>query len=155
MLPEFHFWKELYLVTCFTLWFYLEVLLLRSINYPNWKILNNNFQLKQCSRCKKNIECCASNIDLCACINVKISADAVTYLKQTKHDCLCNKCLIEINDLMKKMKQYQFPTTRSEMILGVHYYVENGYFVFTELYHMLRGKCCQSGCRHCAYGFKN
>jgi hypothetical protein len=56
---------------------------------------------------------------------------------------------------MGQVKQYQFPTNRSEMKEGIHYYLENGYFVFTELYHLLRGKCCQSGCRHCAYGFKN
>ncbi|MBL6610730.1 MAG: hypothetical protein ISP51_01605 [Flavobacteriaceae bacterium] len=33
------------------------------------------------------------------------------------------------------------------------YYTENGYRVFTEKYHLKRGYCCQSGCRHCPYGF--
>ncbi|MEO1009880.1 MAG: DUF5522 domain-containing protein [Bacteroidota bacterium] len=28
-------------------------------------------------------------------------------------------------------------------------------WVFTEFYHILRGQCCQNGCRHCAYGFRN
>lgn len=31
------------------------------------------------------------------------------------------------------------------------YYVENGYVVFTEAYHLKRGSCCGSGCRHCPY----
>jgi hypothetical protein len=36
----------------------------------------------------------------------------------------------------------------------VDYYVtEEGYIVFTEAYHLKRGYCCQSGCRHCPYGF--
>ena len=28
-----------------------------------------------------------------------------------------------------------------------------GYIVFTEKYHLKRGYCCQSGCKHCPYGF--
>lgn len=34
------------------------------------------------------------------------------------------------------------------------FYWENGFMVFTEAYHKKRGYCCQSGCRHCPYGFK-
>ncbi|MCB9339182.1 MAG: hypothetical protein H6577_13710 [Lewinellaceae bacterium] len=33
------------------------------------------------------------------------------------------------------------------------YYIENGLLVFTRQYHLKRGYCCQSGCRHCPYGF--
>jgi Family of unknown function (DUF5522) len=32
------------------------------------------------------------------------------------------------------------------------YYYENGYLVFTAAYHLKRGSCCGSGCRHCPYG---
>lgn len=35
------------------------------------------------------------------------------------------------------------------------YYIENGMYVFTEAYHLRRGYCCQSGCRHCPYGFSS
>jgi hypothetical protein len=38
---------------------------------------------------------------------------------------------------------------------GEDFYFENGLFVFTEKYHLKRGSCCQSGCRHCPYGFKD
>lgn len=31
------------------------------------------------------------------------------------------------------------------------FYMENGYMVFTAKYHLKRGYCCQSGCRHCPY----
>lgn len=37
---------------------------------------------------------------------------------------------------------------------GTLYYIENGMYVFTEEYHLKRGYCCKSGCRHCPYGFK-
>jgi hypothetical protein len=38
---------------------------------------------------------------------------------------------------------------------NIHYYFnENGYMVFTALYHQLRGYCCKNGCKHCPFGFK-
>ncbi|HQV76176.1 MAG TPA: DUF5522 domain-containing protein [Flavobacteriales bacterium] len=36
---------------------------------------------------------------------------------------------------------------------GDFYLSPEGYIVFTEQYHLKRGHCCQSGCRHCPYGF--
>jgi hypothetical protein len=33
------------------------------------------------------------------------------------------------------------------------YYSPEGYIVFTEKYHLKRGYCCKSGCRHCPYGY--
>lgn len=33
------------------------------------------------------------------------------------------------------------------------YYTPEGYKCFTEKYHLKRGYCCKSGCRHCPYGF--
>ncbi|MEO6829992.1 MAG: DUF5522 domain-containing protein [Acidobacteriaceae bacterium] len=32
-------------------------------------------------------------------------------------------------------------------------YFDGPCLVFTEAYHRKRGYCCQSGCRHCPYGF--
>lgn len=32
------------------------------------------------------------------------------------------------------------------------YFTPEGYVVWTEQYHLKRGYCCQSGCRHCPYG---
>jgi hypothetical protein len=31
------------------------------------------------------------------------------------------------------------------------FYYEGAYLVFTEAYHLKRGYCCNSGCRHCPY----
>ena len=41
------------------------------------------------------------------------------------------------------------------LILGIDYYLEDGKYVFTEAYHRKRGRCCNSGCRHCPYGNAN
>ncbi|MPR33681.1 DUF5522 domain-containing protein [Salmonirosea aquatica] len=34
-----------------------------------------------------------------------------------------------------------------------YYFNEEGLMVFTATYHLKRGYCCKSGCRHCPYGF--
>ena len=40
------------------------------------------------------------------------------------------------------------------LLPGDVYYTPEGYVVFTAQYHQRRGYCCQSGCRHCPWGFK-
>ena len=34
------------------------------------------------------------------------------------------------------------------------YYNEQGYFVFTEKYHLKKGYCCGNGCKHCPYNYQ-
>ena len=34
---------------------------------------------------------------------------------------------------------------------GEDFYYEGPYMVFTAQYHLKRGYCCNSGCRHCPY----
>ncbi|MCB1859809.1 MAG: hypothetical protein KDI63_16160 [Gammaproteobacteria bacterium] len=36
-----------------------------------------------------------------------------------------------------------------------HFYWEGGLMVFTARYHLSRGSCCGSGCRHCPYDHEN
>lgn len=38
---------------------------------------------------------------------------------------------------------------------GVDYYFDKGLFVMTENYHLKRGFCCGSKCRHCPYDHEN
>jgi hypothetical protein len=38
---------------------------------------------------------------------------------------------------------------------GEDFYKEGPYIVFTEKFLRDRGYCCESGCRHCPYGFRN
>ena len=33
------------------------------------------------------------------------------------------------------------------------YKTKEGYIIFTEKYHLKRGYCCKSGCKHCPYGY--
>jgi hypothetical protein len=36
---------------------------------------------------------------------------------------------------------------------GDYYLSSEGYKVFTAQYHLKRGYCCKSNCRHCPYGY--
>ncbi|HWQ35880.1 MAG TPA: DUF5522 domain-containing protein [Blastocatellia bacterium] len=38
-----------------------------------------------------------------------------------------------------------------ELTEGRDYYRENGFIVFTRKFHLKRGECCGSQCRHCPY----
>ena len=40
------------------------------------------------------------------------------------------------------------------LLPGDVYHTPEGYVVFTAQYHRRRGYCCQSGCRHCPFGFR-
>ncbi len=44
-------------------------------------------------------------------------------------------------------------TMTENLVEGIDYYIENGFVVFTAHYLQKRGYCCESGCRHCPYGF--
>jgi hypothetical protein len=44
---------------------------------------------------------------------------------------------------------------KKEILEGVHYYLESGKVVFTEVYHSERGVCCGNRCRHCPYSPKH
>jgi hypothetical protein len=39
-----------------------------------------------------------------------------------------------------------------KLVEGVDYYMEGDKLVFTAHYHLVRGYCCNSKCRHCPYG---
>ena len=44
-------------------------------------------------------------------------------------------------------------THRDAVAADQHFYIDptNGLLVMTELHHLERGTCCDTGCRHCPY----
>ncbi|MCA1733212.1 MAG: DUF5522 domain-containing protein [Acidobacteria bacterium] len=42
----------------------------------------------------------------------------------------------------------------SELVEGEDFYREGPYVVFTEGFLRRRGWCCESGCRHCPWGYR-
>jgi Family of unknown function (DUF5522) len=58
------------------------------------------------------------------------------------------------NQLPKKPLIAHVPA--SELKEGEDFYInDKGLFVFTAVYHLKRGYCCENGCLHCPYNFKN
>ena len=50
------------------------------------------------------------------------------------------------------MEQTPSPEPKAKPALEPEdYYFEGPYLVFTAAYHLKRGSCCGSGCRHCPY----
>lgn len=43
------------------------------------------------------------------------------------------------------------PQMPHPLLEGEDYYREGKYMVFTSAYHLKRGYCCNSSCRHCPY----
>ena len=42
-------------------------------------------------------------------------------------------------------------STQRDALSPEDYYFEGPYLVFTAVYHLKRGYCCNSGCRHCPW----
>ena len=43
------------------------------------------------------------------------------------------------------------PAAEPEQLAPEDFYYEGPYLVFTAAYHLKRGYCCNSDCRHCPY----
>lgn len=110
--------------------------------------------VKICPRCASSLTCHREAVAQCACATVILAPATRAYLAKTAYDCLCPGCLRELNELAQAAARQSFPAPGEPLVEGLHYYREGGKWVFTEYYHILRGTCCRSGCRHCAYGYR-
>lgn len=108
---------------------------------------------KTCPNCGANFTCgpVAGEKD-CWC-------DKVPHISPVgDHECLCQTCLKELiaSKELSQSSVVQASTLGNEMsqpplIEGVDYYSEESAIVFTAAYHLRRGYCCESNCRHCPY----
>ena len=107
--------------------------------------------------------CKAAGIDTCWCAEYPPVLEP-----KTGSDCLCPNCLhdrvrervdalvAEITGGARENDAYRFVGRNPrKMLEGIDYYREGGRWVFTAWYHLKRGYCCGSGCRHCPYGHVN
>lgn len=103
-----------------------------------------------CSRCNSS----PGDYTLRECVaSPRLSNAVKEYLSQTYFTHCCQSCLEEITRLVEQAAKYP-ATAPGQLQEGIHYYKEGPYFVFTELYHIGKGYCCNNFCRHCAYGYK-
>jgi len=102
----------------------------------------------RCPLCGQANACCRAfgadpAPDPCWCESLVISPkvlDGIPTALQGK-TCLCRACAI--GD--------QCGSTVSPLEEADTYFTEDGRMVFTRAYHLRRGYCCGSGCRHCPF----
>jgi Family of unknown function (DUF5522) len=51
----------------------------------------------------------------------------------------------------KRLPPEKTPETTTGELQPEDFYYEGAYLVFTSAYHLKRGYCCNSDCRHCPY----
>lgn len=110
---------------------------------------------KKCSSCNSTFGCDADTKGV-ACWCTRVSR--VVELPEPGVDCLCPQCLEKkiASPSLESNASSPEPEANSDgprvLVAGEDYYLEGGNLVFTRRYHLMRGYCCESGCRHCPYG---
>ncbi len=94
---------------------------------------------KKCGHCDALFVCAAYSGTLCWCEELPRRPP----LGQS--DCFCERCLREARTTQME------PDSPHQLVEGEDYYTEGPAIVFTATYHLRRGYCCESGCRHCPY----
>lgn len=56
---------------------------------------------KYCPRCNELFECKADSILLCQCSKIKLNEKEQSYLQNNYTDCLCLKCITEIQSILR------------------------------------------------------
>lgn len=104
----------------------------------------------QCPLCGESNDCQLCTVAAykgpCWCAKVEIP-DAL--LAQVPPDlrnqaCLCRDCVMTFH----RAKKERIAPLK---VLPGDFYFEDGLMVFNAAYHLRRGYCCGSGCRHCPY----
>ena len=108
---------------------------------------------KSCPRCKNVFECEANTQKHCFCADIELSQETTIFLQKTHYDCLCADCLQDLDQKVNKVRKQPFNPKIANLKEGEYFYKEKGMVVLTELYHIAKGSCCMSGCKHCAYGY--
>lgn len=114
---------------------------------------------KTCSSCNSTFTC-GQESGNCWCYSFPPIFQPVS-----GSSCLCPRCLkkatiARINDYVATVTPETALSNKAKNLprvadqLDIDYYIENNLQVFTAWYHLKRGYCCKSNCRHCPYGFK-
>jgi len=112
-------------------------------------------EVKSCSHCGETFSCGAlSDEEKCWCDQLP----PISLIANGASDCFCPHCLREViqnpdraND-PRRVAPNNGVNSANTLVVGEDYYLEGDAVVFTARYHLRRGYCCESGCRHCPYG---
>ncbi|HEY4416749.1 MAG TPA: cysteine-rich CWC family protein [Verrucomicrobiae bacterium] len=104
----------------------------------------------QCPLCGRPNDCQLCTIaaykGTCWCAKVTIPEELLSQVPEalTNKNCICQACVMAFH------RTKNAGATASKVIPG-DFYFDGGSMVFTAAYHLRRGYCCDSGCRHCPY----
>lgn len=62
-------------------------------------------ETKTCQRCNTAFECKSGSITQCQCFEIKLTMEQRAYLEQRYTDCLCRKCLRELQEEYEFFKE--------------------------------------------------
>ena len=122
-----------------------------------WSVSSHTPKQKICSKCAASFTCGPEKRpEKCWCDGLPHAP----LVASEDQGCLCPKCLqLAISTLSSEQDNVadDRPLTKTEkssqpaLVEGEDYYYEGEMIVFTARYHLRRGYCCESGCRHCPY----
>ena len=104
-----------------------------------------------CPLCARDNNCqlCSSTAykGQCWCVSVKFPKALLQRVPPEARNraCLCRDCVMEFHRAAGKNAPAQ------KVLPDDFYFDEQGLMVFTAAYHLRRGYCCGSGCRHCPF----
>lgn len=107
-------------------------------------------EARACPLCGRPNDCrlCATEAcqGPCWCETVAIPDELIARVPVALRNkaCICPGCVMDFH--RGRMQN------RQSGLLPGEFYFDSGLMVFTEKYHLRRGWCCGSGCRHCPYG---
>lgn len=117
--------------------------------------------INKCPKCGESVSCGVDKPGACWCAEYP----SILPVGKDAKDCFCSNCLKEeiIGFVDQYVSEIKAGTRINDtakyadgsLMEGVDYYMENGLFVLTEWFHLKRGRCCGSGCRHCPYDHEN
>jgi hypothetical protein len=102
-----------------------------------------------CPLCARPNDCQLCGVDShkgpCWCASVTVPEELLAQVapEMKNRACICRQCI---------GRYWQGRKSEPEIIPARDFYFDkDGLMVFTAEYHLRRGYCCGSGCRHCPY----
>ncbi len=108
------------------------------------------FDAENCPLCSRPNDCQLCTVAAykgpCWCAKVKIPDELIAQVPADLRNkaCICRTCVM-------KFHRSKAVGIAAPKILPGDFYFDGGMMVFTAAYHLRRGYCCGSGCRHCPY----
>ncbi len=122
----------------------------RDTKTTNPDVGRRGFNPELCPLCNQLNGCPLCSADVhkgpCWCASLTIPEELLARLPPELRNkaCLCRQCVAEF-------RQQRRQSTPKTVLARDFYFDTNGMMVFTAEYHLRRGYCCGSGCRHCPF----